>query len=202
MTHEYTFLDKWRVKGTVSEVDAIMSDAPGFANWWPAFVLSGKLLTQGDEKGVGAVYDWQLKGWLPYIVRFKTRVIASQTPHGYSIEAFGDLNGKGIWSFVQDGEWVTITYDWRVNADRPLLRYGSFIAKPLLTSNHRWAMIKGEESLRLEVLRRHATTAEERQRIPPPPAPVSPNLGASLQELLRWVRRRQSSFNQSVKQSQ
>ncbi len=33
-------------------------------------------------------------------------------------------------------------------------------------------MRQGEESLRLELLRRHAASAEERARIPPPPGPT------------------------------
>jgi hypothetical protein len=36
-------------------------------------------------------------------------------------------------------------------------------------------MDRGEESLRLELARRHAATAEERARIPAPPPPTWPH---------------------------
>jgi len=41
---------------------------------------------------------------------------------------------------------------------------------------HRWAMAKGEESLKLELARRHAANQEEFALIPapPPPTPSSP----------------------------
>lgn len=45
---------------------------------------------------------------------------------------------------------------WRVSAAKPLLRYLSFLLKPVFAANHRWAMKKGEESLRIEIARRKA----------------------------------------------
>jgi len=34
--------------------------------------------------------------------------------------------------------WFTdITYDWRIRADKPLLRYLSFVFKPIFSANHR-----------------------------------------------------------------
>jgi hypothetical protein len=41
----------------------------------------------------------------------------------------------------------------------------------VFSANHRWAMARGLESLKLELARRHAATAEERAHIPAPPAP-------------------------------
>lgn len=192
-SNDYLFVDRWRVRGSVQEVSDIIGDAAGFARWWPAFVLGSEQVKAGDASGVGTVYAWRLKGWLPYVIRFHTRVLESHPPYGYSIEAFGDLTGRGVWGFEQDGDWVNITYDWRVSADRPLLRYGSFIAKPLLASNHRWAMLRGEESLRLELERRRAPTPEERSCIPAPPAPVPPSLWASLRAGLELLREKPAS---------
>ena len=63
-----------------------------------------------------------------------------------------------MWTFEQDGAFVDITYDWRLRAEKPLLRNLSFLMKPLFEANHRWAMAQGEESLRLELARRRATS--------------------------------------------
>jgi hypothetical protein len=59
-----------------------------------------------------------------------------------------------------------------VRADKPLLRYGSLIFKPIFAANHRWAMATGEQSLKLELQRRHARTPAEKSAIPPPPPPT------------------------------
>jgi hypothetical protein len=86
--------------------------------------------------------------------------------------ATGDLNGTGRWTFEQDGPEVVITYDWQVSASKPLLRRLTWPLRPLFAANHRWAMARGEESLRLELRRRRATTEAERRRVPPPPPPT------------------------------
>lgn len=75
-------------------------------------------------------------------------------PVGFALEAKGDLSGRGEWTFRQDGAYVVITYDWRITADKPLLRALSPVRKPVLRSNHNWTMRKGEESLNLELWRR------------------------------------------------
>jgi hypothetical protein len=105
-------------------------------------------------------------------LRWSFRVTESNYPDGFALEAWGDLVGRGIWKFAQMGEWVDITYDWKIHADKPLLKYLSFLFKPIFGANHQWAMRMGEESLKLELMRRHAATPEERARIPSPPGPT------------------------------
>src|SRR5207249_4543352 len=72
-----------------------------------------------------------------------------------------------------DGSVVDITYDWRLRAEKPLLRNLSFLLKPLFEANHRWAMAQGEESLKLELARRRAISDAARAAVPPPPGPVT-----------------------------
>ena len=90
----------------------------------------------------------------------------------FALEATGDFVGRGEWRFRQEGPTVAITYDWRIRADKPMLRYLSFVMKPIFSANHIWAMRMGEESLKLELARRHASTPEERARIAAPPGPT------------------------------
>src|SRR5262249_11271380 len=94
-------------------------------------------------------------------------------PHGFTLEAWGDFVGRGIWTLEQRGSVVDVTYDWKIRADKPLLRYFSLLMKPIFSANHRWAIARGEENLRLELARRHAATPEERAAIPAPPGPTS-----------------------------
>lgn len=169
-TNAYDFLTCWRVQGTVEEVSDILEDNP--VRWWPAVYLDIEDVEQGDERGVGKVVNLYTKGWLPYTLRWQVRVLESRYPYGYTIAAEGDFKGRGAWTLVQDGSWVNVTYEWRVIAEKPLLRHLSFLFKPIFGANHRWAMAKGEESLRLELERRHAPTPEARAAVPPPPGPT------------------------------
>jgi hypothetical protein len=48
------------------------------------------------------------------------------------------------------------------NLDNPNhIRSPSFLLKPIFRANHDWTMRGGEESLKLELRRRHAKTPEE-----------------------------------------
>lgn len=167
--NDYHFITHWRVQGTIEEVADILGNATDLVRWWPSVYLDVQEVEPGDETGIGKVISLYTKGWLPYTLRWQSRVTESNYPHSFALEASGDLVGRGIWTLEQEGEWTKITYDWKIRADKPLLSRLSFLLKPIFAANHHWAMAKGEESLKLELARRHAQTEEERQRIPPPP---------------------------------
>ena len=150
--NDYVFVTHWRVEATIEEVAEILDDALSLPRWWPAVYLQVRQLP--DD-----VIDLHTKGWLPYTLRWQFRVVESRKPYGFTIEAFGDLIGCGEWTLSQDGAYADVVYDWRVRADKPILRYGSFIFKPIFAANHRWAMARGEESLKREVLRRRGSLA-------------------------------------------
>jgi len=171
-SNAYHFVTRWRVESTAEEISAILANAPDLTRWWPSVYLDVQELTAGDENGVGKEVSLTTKGWLPYILRWQFRVTRNNTPHGFELAAFGDLNGRGVWTFQQDGEFVDITYLWEVTADKPLLRRLSWLFKPIFEANHRWAMQKGYESLLLELARRRAATPEARAAVPAPPAPT------------------------------
>lgn len=159
----YHFITNWRVEGTVNEVSDVLKKAEDLPRWWPSVYLDVQVLEPGDEAGVGKVVSLHTKGWLPYKLRWQFRVTESRYPFGFSLEAWGDFVGRGIWSFEQDGERVNILYDWKVRADKPLLRALSFLLKPVFARNHRWAMARGEESLELELARQRQVSAKTTQ---------------------------------------
>lgn len=182
-SNDYHFITTWRVTATLQEVNDIIGNALDLPRWWPSVYIDVKELTHGDERGVGKVIDLYTKGFLPYTLRWQFRVTESRAPYGFTLEAWGDFVGRGIWTFEPAGAEVVITYDWKVRADKPLLRNFSFLMKPFFSANHRWAMQKGLESLQIELSRRHATAPEERALIPAPPArtttsPLPLTLGA------------------------
>jgi hypothetical protein len=171
-TNDYHFVTHWRVRGTVEDVTEILRYGRDLPRWWPAVYLSAQEVEPGDADGIGTQVDLYTKGWLPYTIRWRAISVEAHHPHGFSLETSGDFVGAGEWNFAQDGDWVDVTYDWRVRADKPLLRYGAFLFRPLFAFNHRWAMSTGEESLRLELARRRAATPAERAQVPAPPGPT------------------------------
>ena len=172
----YEFVTHWRVRSTLEEINAILENGPDLARWWPSVYLDVWEVESGDEQGIGKIIGLCTKGWLPYTLCWSFRVTESRYPHGFTLGAWGDFVGRGIWTFEQDGPWVNMTYDWRISAEKPLLRYLSFLLKPIFSANHRWAMARGEESIVLELARRHAAGPEDRASIPVPPGPSKPLL--------------------------
>ena len=169
----YHFITRWRVEGTCGEVADVLGDPLAFPRWWPAVYLEVQPIEPPDARGLGRRVSVVSKGFLPYTIRWESQTTESRYPHGFTIGARGDLDGRGIWTFEQHGPFVDITYDWRLRAEKPLLRHLSFLLKPLFESNHRSAMAQGEDSLKLELLRRRATTDAARAAVPMPPAPVT-----------------------------
>ncbi|MGI8776999.1 MAG: SRPBCC family protein [Acidimicrobiales bacterium] len=176
---DYQFVTEWRVAGTLGEVKDILGDVDprAVARWWPSVYLWVEEVERGGEGGLGRVLDLHTKGWLPYTLRWTLRVTEPLSDAGYALEATGDLEGTGRWTFQQDGPEVLITYDWRIHATKPLLRRLGWLLRPAFAANHHWAMARGEESLRLELRRRRQGTERPVVQIPPSPPPTFRWLG-------------------------
>jgi hypothetical protein len=185
-SNEYHFITTWHIAATPEEISEVLGDAPDLARWWPSVYLTVAETTAGDERGVGKVVDLWTKGFLPYTLRWRFTVTESDPPTGFKIEAKGDFVGRGIWSLRQEvapgdpgGPLTTVSYDWLVIAEKGILKTLSSVMRPIFKANHHWAMARGEESLKLELARRHAAADQTiRAALPAPPGPTFPhNLG-------------------------
>jgi hypothetical protein len=179
-TNSYHFVTHWSVPGTVDEVAEVLSEAEELPRWWPAVYLDVKVTDPGDEDGIGKEVSLYTRGWLPYTLRWQFRVTESNYPHSFALESWGDFEGRGEWQLRQNGRFVDVTYDWHIQAEKPLLRLLSFLLKPVFARNHQWAMASGERSLRLELVRRTAARLQpdhhsiQNLSIPPPPSTPGP----------------------------
>lgn len=193
-TNDYQFITDWRVEGQVQEVYDIISDPTILAQWWPAVYLEVQEIAPGGERGIGKIVRLHTKGWLPYTLHWDAETTEAEPPHRLALAATGDFVGGGVWTFEPDGPWVNISFDWRIRADKPLLRALSFLLKPIFAANHRWAMEKGEQSLRLEIARRHASP-DQQPLLPAPPGPSTTStyrllLGMAVVALAIYAERR------------
>jgi hypothetical protein len=170
-TNTYHFIDRWRVTGDVKEVADILEDALSLPRWWGSVYFDVEQIEAGGEHGIGKLVRLRAGGWLPYTLRISFRTIESRYPYGFSMDATGDLEGKGVWTFEPDGPSVNVTYDWTIKANKSIIDRLSFLLKPIFRSNHTWTMKRGEESLKLELLRRRAQAGQAEKQIRPPPKP-------------------------------
>jgi hypothetical protein len=182
-SNDYQFVTVWRIPGTPEEISEVLADAPALTRWWPSVYLEVSESAPGHANGVGKVVQLWTKGFLPYTLRWRFTVTESQPPTGFKLEADGDFVGRGIWSLVREsspgdpaGPLTRVTYDWTVIAEKGILKNLSSVIKPIFKANHHWAMARGEESLKLELARRHAAADPTIQAaMAAPPGPTFPH---------------------------
>ncbi|NOT36607.1 MAG: polyketide cyclase [Saprospiraceae bacterium] len=183
----YHFITHWQMDATCEEVYRTLEKVEDLPRWWPSVYLDVKVLEKGQAGGVGKLVDLYTKGWLPYKLRWQFKVIETDFPKGFTLTVTGDFNGIGVWTFrpAENGK-CDVIYDWRISAEKPLLKKMSWLLRPIFSANHEWAMRQGMESLRLELLRNKAKTAEALSEIQAPPAPTftSPFFAKSKNKIL------------------
>jgi len=153
VSNEYHFISDWRVEGTCGEVADVLADPLLLPRWWPSVYLDVWEVRPPDENRICGRVKLHTRGWLPYTLRWQFDVIESRYPYGFTLIASGDFDGRGEWTFVQNGPFVDITYDWRLRAEKPLLRHLSWLLKPVFRWNHDWAMRQGYAGLVRELER-------------------------------------------------
>ncbi len=171
MDDAYHFVTNWRVKAQADEVFDIIGEPLDYPRWWPSVYLGAREIGTTAQP-VGRRIEFHTRGWLPYTLRWEARTTEVDRPKRIVAEAFGDFNGRGEWTFVQDGDHVNITFDWRLTVAKPLLKYLTPVMRPAFEANHRWAMAQGETSLREELIRYRARTPQELRVARDPRGPV------------------------------
>jgi len=146
----YHFVTHWHLKGTTEEVYELLSDTEHATDWWPSLYHHIDIVGHGQPDGTGKVVNVQTKGFLPYLLQWSFRVTDVHPFTGFRLEAWGELEGTGTWTFEQQGDTVAVTYDWNVRTVKPLLRALSFL-RPFFAWNHSYVMKKGEEGIRREL---------------------------------------------------
>jgi hypothetical protein len=144
MAAAYVFLDEWDVAGPREAVFDALADGSTYPVWWRPVYLS--VQSEGPPR-VGQVARQHFRGRLPYTLKTTSTVTALDRPNRFEIDVVGDLTGHGIWTLTEVGDLTHVRFDWRVNADRPLLRYLTPILRPLFRWNHNWAIARAIEGL-------------------------------------------------------
>lgn len=150
---QYHFVTRWKVKGTTSQVYAVLSDAVGYPRWWGECYVTVEEIRPHDKNGLDGLFRIVNRGKLPYTLEWYSSVETHDPPNGFTIKATGELEGKGTWMFLQEDEYVDITFLWDVELKKSWLKYFQFILKPILISNHNWVMERGETNLQKELNR-------------------------------------------------
>jgi len=146
---DYHFVTHWKIQGKAEEIYEILRDGERYQEWWrPAYVKTEKV---GDQKVRALV-----RALLPYTLEFTTELVREVKPLELELLSTGELEGKGVWKLEPNGANTAVTFYWDVRTNKRLLRWLSFLLKPLFKRNHDWVMRQGEPCLQEELQRRHS----------------------------------------------
>ncbi len=143
-SREYVFVDEWEVAAPRESVFAAIADARSYPTWWKPVYLD---VDADGEPEVGKESRQHFKGRLPYHLRTRSRITQLSAPHTIGADVDGDLRGTGLWTLTETETGTHVRFDWRVHADRPLLRLLTPFLRPALRWNHAWAIARAREGL-------------------------------------------------------
>jgi quercetin dioxygenase-like cupin family protein/uncharacterized protein YndB with AHSA1/START domain len=144
-SREYLFVDEWDVAAPREAVFDAIADARSYPEWWRPVYID---VDADGAPALGKESRQHFKGRLPYHLHTRSRIVALDAPHMVEGEVDGDLRGHGRWTLTENpGGGTHVRFDWRVHADRALLRVLTPILRPLFRWNHAWAIARAREGL-------------------------------------------------------
>jgi len=113
----------------------------------PGFRLGGvvPVVDRAEQRVAGlAVQDLDV---LLEVLPDAERPTGSGQDHAPDADVVGDLTGRGLWTLTPRDGGTDIQFDWRVIADKPILRLLTPVLRPLFRWNHAWAIARAREGL-------------------------------------------------------
>jgi hypothetical protein len=143
---KYSFATDWSFAAPVERVWDAITHPLEWPDWWPG-VEKVDEVEPGGEDGLGGVHRSTWRSALPYRLTFDSRVARVERFGIYEVEAIGQLQGHGLWTFSSAGAVTRVRYDWNVIATKWWMRFLTPVARPLFRWNHDVIMRWGQEGL-------------------------------------------------------
>jgi uncharacterized protein YndB with AHSA1/START domain/mannose-6-phosphate isomerase-like protein (cupin superfamily) len=141
---EYLFVDEWDVAAPPEAVFDALADARTYPRWWTPVYIDAEA---DGPPAIGRESRQHFKGRLPYHLRTTSTVTRLEPPRVLEGEVEGDLRGRGLWTLTPAPQGTHVRFDWRVHADRPLLRTLTPVLRPLFRWNHDYAISRAKAGL-------------------------------------------------------
>lgn len=142
----YEFETIWRVYAPIETVWNEIYYSEKWPEWWPG-VENVQELRKGDDLGIGSIRRYTWKSKLPYKLTFDVETVRVQPPKILEGRAFGELEGSGFWTLIEDNDTTVARYDWRVSTKKTWMNYLAPLARPIFKWNHDIVMSWGARGL-------------------------------------------------------
>lgn len=144
MAGEYVFIDEWEVDAPQERVFDALADTRTYPEWWTP--IYREVQSDGPPE-VGRESRQKFKANLPYTLSTVSTIVEMDRPRSFAVDVVGDLRGRGVWTLTPRDGTVHVRFDWRVLADRALLRVLTPVLRPLFRWNHNVAIKAAMQNL-------------------------------------------------------
>jgi len=158
-TNYYLFIDRFIVPCDIETAYHYIKQIEEYPRWWGKVYKKIVKLRDAPPDTPGAKYRITVGGFLPYTLTIENEVTHIHRPHLIRFDADGDLQGNGTWLFRQLEGGTEIIYDWRVAANKNLIRIFSFLLKPLFRANHHYCVVKAKEGIEKDLVAKNQVSA-------------------------------------------
>ena len=111
-----------------------LADGRAYPHWWKPVYIG--VDPRGRRRSAQRSRQ-HFKGRLPYHLHTTSTITRMEPPNVLEADVEGDLSGHGTWTLTETaGGGTHVRFDWRVSADRALLRALSPVLRPALRWNH------------------------------------------------------------------
>ena len=148
----YHFVTKWFFTVPVERVWEETANIEAYPTWWKN-LKKAKLRGPESKLQLGSIADCEVKGALPFSLRFTVEVTAFEPLHLVEIKSTGDLVGTGKWVLETKDNGTQSLFYWDVGTTNPILNILARIpfVKPILEKSHNDVMEKGYEIVKSRV---------------------------------------------------
>jgi quercetin dioxygenase-like cupin family protein/uncharacterized protein YndB with AHSA1/START domain len=171
---EYLFVDEWDVAAPPGAVFDALADARTYPRWWTPVYID---VDAEGPPALGKVSSQHFKGRLPYHLHTRSTITRLEPPFVVEGDVEGDLRGRGLWTLSEIPGGTHVRFDWRVFADRTLLRTLTPVLRPLFRWNHNWAIARAIEGLEPYARGTAQAASAETVALPALPDDVVPSAG-------------------------
>jgi uncharacterized protein YndB with AHSA1/START domain len=172
--NEYLFVDEWHVAAPPHAVFDALADARTYPRWWTPVYID---VDADGPPRLGKESKQHFKGRLPYHLHTRSKITRLEPPHVVQGDVEGDLRGRGTWTLTPTATGTHVRFDWRVFADRKLLRALTPLLRPVFRWNHNWAIARAMEGLEPYARAAAQSAAAETVAIPALPDDPVPSTG-------------------------
>lgn len=172
-SHSFEINSVWEFDCPKTDLKFVIDKPQEITHWWAAVFLKVELLSGNYYAPSGLVANLWTKGFLPHSFKFKANIFHNRQHQQLIIKTMGDFSGIGTITIQSLGANKSqIHINWRTNVENHTLYLLMMLLKPIFIANHKWAMRKGFQGLKYELLRRQT---KKENATPPRQKPTFPH---------------------------